>query len=847
MVRFLVLLFFVFVGFSAGQERLKIISNYPLPYNNIEEIYSKTGDIQRIVDFLKKTGDFKKVQFRDGKLYLERKLRLKKITISGNTSFWKREIIAITGLIEGYPVELRLLHNVYTRLKKFYLDNGFPFADVFVKAEVDRRGNLYVDIEIEEGKEGRIGKLIIKFSRAVDENLKKEVLRHSNIKKGMLFRLSDITADVDRIQQFLHTRGFYDAFVNVVSFRQEGENVDVVVYADLGMEYQIKFSGNNSFPDEELKKLLTFEQNGFNYYQLVQSTENIEKFYRGNGFLDAKVIPSFIEDFKNLRTEIFFTILEGFPYKLKKVILETDVQEVKRFFKGKENGIYKPAEIESFLENLADKLYREGYLNVSYSVKKQINREKKEVVLNVQFSKGPLYILKSLDIKGIKVDMDIDLPVEYDPLFLLNLLDKVRKKLKDEGFFEADAFLDVSFQKKDRIIYVKATIETKKGERYKNGIVLIYGTWHLIPVMIENNMSKDVFFSKQEFDNELDFLYYTNIFDAINPYLETNKEKKQVDRMYVLHEDKRGSFQGLIGYSSEQKLKLSSAIRLKNLFKYGFETSGYIEKTDRGFFYKLTFGNRLLPKRTGMFVSYLKNYQYHSIYDIEMYGYELNVSRKPNKWTKQQITALYLKNTLLNQTVYPRDSYTSAKLRFTVIDDHRKPRTNPQKGYYITGLVEREFKELHFFKVYVSGRYYLPFKFLTFTQKLTVGHVFKNLNDLPPSERFFLGGVSNFRGFGYEEVAGEDGTGGNSLLLINNEIRYPLFRSFNLYGFTFVDVGNVYGDLSDTGKLNLRKTSGTGIYIPTPVGSFLFDIAFKLDRKSGEEPYRFEFSINTLF
>ncbi|NPA58047.1 MAG: BamA/TamA family outer membrane protein, partial [Aquificae bacterium] len=769
------------------------------------------------------------------------------IQITGNYSFWRREIIAITGLVEGYPVELKLLHNVYTRLKKFYMDNGFPFVQVYLHSRIDKKGNVSVQIEIDEGKEVEVGDVIIRFSRPVSDKLKEEAVKHSGIKKGSLFRLSEITSSIDRIQQFLYKKGFYDAFVNVVSFRPDGDEMDVVVYAELGIKYRIHFSGNKAFSEEELKKLLTFEENGFNYYQLVQSTERIEKFYRERGYLDARVIPSFVEDFKKLTTDIYFTVVEGSPYTLKKAVVETDVEKVKRFFKKLEGKVYKPVEIKKFLQKTVDSLYNKGYLNASYSLNEKVDREDKTVVLEVKFNRGYLFMLRSLKIKNIDFKVDVDLPARYDPFFLLDTLKKVKKKLKEEGYFEGDAFLDVSFHKEGKTIYADAVIEAKKGERYKNGIVFFYGTWHLNPVMLEKNMSTDRFYSKEEFDNELDFLYYTHIFDAINPYVEIDRQEKQVNRIFVLHEDKRGSFQGLIGYSSEQKLKLSAAVRLKNLFSYGFETSAYVEKTDLGFFYKFTFGNRLLPKRTGVFGSYLKTYQYHSIYDLKLYGYEMKVSRKPNKWIKQELTLSYLKNTLLNQTVYPDSFFNTLKLSFAVLDDHRKPKTNPKGGYHITALVEREFKDIKFFKTYLSGRYYIPMGFLTFSQKITAGYIFKSLNSLPPSERFFLGGVSNFRGFGYEKVAGKYGTGGNSLLLFNNEVRYPLFTRFNLYGFSFVDMGNVYVDFTDLKGLYMRKTAGTGVYVPTPVGSFLFDVAFKLDRKTGEDRYRLEFSINTLF
>ena len=842
-----VLIFFLLTFLYAYGEKLKIVSDYPLPYNNIQEIYNKTKDINLIIELLKKTDDFLKIYAKDNTLYLKRKLYVKDVKIHGNKSFWRREILAITGIVEGYSIDFNILHNIYTRLKKFYMDNGFPFAQITVKANIDKTGNIYIILDIYEGGEKEINDFLIYTSFPVSEQFKKEMINTLGVKKGDIFNLSAITIGLDKLQNFLYEKDYYDSFVNLVSFKPANKSkVDVILFVDLGMKYNIHFTGNRFFSQQQLKKVLTFAKNGFNYYQIVQSTENIENLYKKNGFLEVTVIPSYKEYFKENKTEIFFLIHEGERYKISNINIQTDIPEINNFLKKFHGKFYKKEKILNFLKQLREKYYREGYLNANYSLEEKINKTNKTVSLYLTFHKGKKFVIKDIQIKNFSYKPDIKLPIPYDPNKILALLDKTKSRLKDEGYFDGDAFLDVKIKPADGIIETVVIIDVKKGERYKQGITFIYGTRHLSPKMIINNLSKDKYYSKKEFDNELDFMYYTSLFDAINPYLKIDKKRKEVEKAYILHEDKRGSFQGSFGYNTEQKLKLSAAINLKNLFKYGFETSSYIEKNDLGWYYRFTFGNRLLPKRTGLFLSYIRNYEYHRIFDLETQGFELKVQRKPNKWVEQTISLQYMRNSLKNQNIYPDNFFQTLKLRLSFIDNHREPRVNPRHGYIITGALTKEFQDINYFKLYTTGRYYLSYAFLTWTQKLSFGHIFKKNEQLPPSERFFLGGVSSFRGFGYENVAGKKGQGGNTLLLINNEIRYPLFPSVNLFGFVFMDIGNVYEKFNQIGG-TLRKTAGTGAYIPTPVGSFLIDIAFKLDRQPGEDLYRLEFSINTLF
>ncbi|WP_457635151.1 BamA/OMP85 family outer membrane protein [Persephonella sp.] len=847
MVRVFLLLFLLFLTAFSEEKDIKIISNYPLPKNNIKEIYQKTKDINLIVDYLKKTGDFEKIYYKDGKLFLKRKLRLKKITVTGNRSFWKREILAITGLVESYPVDTRILHNIYTRLKKFYMDNGFPFVDVYIDAKVDPKGEADLFLKINEGKKTRIGKVIIHSSKKIEKNLYDKIIKASGIKKGDLFRLSEITNSVDKIQTFLQDKNYFDSFVNLISFIPSGKNVDVVIFIDFGKEYRLHFTGNKTFSKKQLEKLLTLKENGFNYYQLVESTQNIENFYRDNGFLDVVVIPNFAEDYKNMKTDIFFTIFEGKRYIIKEIVVETDLNLLKEKLEKLKGSYFKEKQIKEILQKKSEELYSKGFLNVSYSIDKKIDKKEKTVALSIKFFKGQKFVLRSVNVNKLKIEYSGDLPEDYSPEKILSFLDSVKKKLKDEGYLDGDAYLDVEFTRMKGYIYVDINIKVKTGKRYRNGLTFIYGTRHLNPEVISKNITKKEFFTKEDFDNELDYLYYSSLFDSVNPYLEIDKKNKKVNKLYILHEDKRGSFQGILGYSSEQKLKISTAVRLKNLFSYGFELSGYIERTDLGFFYKLTAGNRMLPKRTSAELSFLRSYQYHNIYELENKGFEMIVSKKPNKWVKQILSVHYMDNSLKNQKVYPKDNFQTLKLRLSFIDNHRKPEVNPKKGYFLSGLIEKEFKDIDFYKVYATGRYYKSFLFFTFTQKLSLGYIFKKIEKLPPSERFFLGGMSSLRGFSYEAVSGRYKEGGNSSVLLNSEIRYPLFPSYNLFGFSFIDAGNVYESFSQLKKLNMRKTAGTGIYIPTPVGSFLFDVAFKLDRKKGESLYRFEFSINTLF
>ncbi len=120
--------------------------------------------------------------------------------------------------------------------------------------------------------------------------------------------------------------------------------------------------------------------------------------------------------------------------------------------------------------------------------------------------------------------------------------------------------------------------------------------------------------------------------------------------------------------------------------------------------------------------------------------------------------------------------------------------------------------------------------------------------DVPPSERFLAGGATTVRGFAQDSLRppGIVGTlGGNAMLVLNNELRFPLVSIFD--GVGFVDIGNVYSKVSDFSLADVRKAAGIGLRVRTPWVLLRLDYGFKLDRRTGESLGRLFFSIGQTF
>jgi outer membrane translocation and assembly module TamA len=91
--------------------------------------------------------------------------------------------------------------------------------------------------------------------------------------------------------------------------------------------------------------------------------------------------------------------------------------------------------------------------------------------------------------------------------------------------------------------------------------------------------------------------------------------------------------------------------------------------------------------------------------------------------------------------------------------------------------------------------------------------------------------------------------GGNALVLLNAELRFPVWR--DLGAAVFTDGGNVFNRLSDVDLGALRGSAGFGVRYRSPIGPIRFDVGFKLERRvvAGrlEPAQAFHFSIGQAF
>jgi outer membrane protein insertion porin family len=138
---------------------------------------------------------------------------------------------------------------------------------------------------------------------------------------------------------------------------------------------------------------------------------------------------------------------------------------------------------------------------------------------------------------------------------------------------------------------------------------------------------------------------------------------------------------------------------------------------------------------------------------------------------------------------------------------------------------------------------------LVFASGIRLGLAWGLGSPVPRTERFFAGGSATLRGFEQNTVGPitpeRFALGGEALLVLNNELRMPLFGSVD--GVLFTDIGNVFARVRDVSFGDLRQSAGFGLRLRTAWLLLRGDYGVVLDPRPGEERGQFYISVGQAF
>ncbi|MCK9453808.1 BamA/TamA family outer membrane protein [Sulfurimonas sp.] len=478
------------------------------------------------------------------------------------------------------------------------------------------------------------------------------------------------------------------------------------------------------------------------------------------------------------------------------------------------------------------------------------------------------------DEKSVTLQINEDEPIIVKSVTYIAGID-VSKKIpfKEGDIFDADKFIQ---SKKDiKILYAnssfcnaklnaKAWIDIEQNSAYLTYEVLqnekcYFGNIEIKPAKsIDSDIIKSLIcmeegalFSSKKIDESYRNLYG---YEAISKVvIETNvREGNKVDIVLSVSENEKPMrFKAGVGVSSDEGAMFMLGLKhrnfLDNLKTIGIETRvTQIKQT-----LKTNFDMPLLEKNTvGIEVGY-ENEDFVTFKESRVFS-ELYFSQKRVPHTFAQSLIFDNSKTYESDDALLIPEYSlfliSPKLDWSY--DTRDNVLDPTRGYFINshimGSLKSDISDATYYKFRVNGGYVTTVEDYIVALRGRFGTL--NVQDgfIPPSYRFFAGGMHSNRAYGYRKLGPTDNKndlmGSDSILEATAEIRFNIYG--NLRGVIFSDntyLGNESMPISDNGYYTL----GVGLRYKTPIGPIAIDIGF--DTQDPTKQYAIHFHIGELF
>lgn len=732
------------------------------------------------------------------------------IVIEGLNRIEKDAVIAKLITQKGQPLQTDAVRKETLALYEM----GF-FDAIEIEVEKQRSGQLTLFYQFKERPV--IADLLFEGNEKIETDDLKEVIE---TKPWSILDVNRIRQDAEKIQKHYEEKGFYLTKVNydLTPIADEQGQVKLTFRIKDYDKVQIKkivFLNNKIFSDDELKKVLAETKEGgffsfldgsgsFKESAFKQDLQRLTYWYLDHGYVKFRYenpVITVSDDKKWMYITVY--VDEGIQYKVGDIEFGGDIlfprEELRKDLKLTQGEEFQISTRNLDIRTLTEKYQDLGYAFVNVIPKMDIRDEEKKINIDYVFEKGNLVYFGEIRMLGNTKTHDKvirrELRVHEGELYSGTNLRISKERVERLGYFEPGSVIFNTLTRPGRDDIVD--LEIKVTERSTGTITLGAGYGSI----------QNFFFTAQ------------------------------VSEINLFGRGQTLSFQAQY-----------SADRLQRSFNLGF-TDPYAFDTEwsmGGDLFSLTYliPNRFSVRKLG--------------FDVRL-GYPLNDDVSAFMTYKNE--GLQIANKADPDIDTSLDVGVLSSLVFSVVRDLRNNRFETSRGNYQKVSLETAGLggDKEFIKFNFNNRYYTPvIGDLVFRSSIEYGHIF-NVGDrgTPPTEKFFLGGPNNMRGFEtfllgpgrFSADGARVPTGGMIQAFGLFELEYPLIREVGLKWVMFYDIGNAWNSFSssETESFGVRMDYGFGFRWFSPLGPLRFEWGFPIDRQPWESDVVFWFFIGQPF
>ena len=687
-----------------------------------------------------------------------------------------------------------------------------------------------VDLTVRVRERPAIAKIEFEGNEQVSTSDLEEVIK---VKPWTILDTSKVREDVELLQKHYEEKGYYLSKIDSTlrPVKENGkvkEDEVVLVYKvkdfDKVQIKKITFLNNKRYSDDRLKSILGETREGgalsflsgagsFKESSFKQDLQRLTYWYLENGYVKFKYenpVVTVSED----RRWVYITIYvdEGEQYKMGSLDFSGDVlfpkDELFDELTLREGDDFSITKRNQDIQHLSEKVQDLGYAFVNVIPKMNVKDESKTVDIDYSFEKGNLVYFGEINISGNSKTLDHvirrELKIHEGELFSGTKLRESRENVERLGFFMPGEVVFNTVTPKDNSDVLNVEISIK--ERSTGTITLGAG-----------------YGSAQGF-------FFTTQISEINLF-----GRGQTLSLAAQYAGSSGTSSFNLGFTDPYAFGTRWSLG-GDLFYVRFPIPGKYTTTKTGF-------------------------------DIRA-GYP--VAEYTNAFATYKVESMFNPDPA-STTLEPLDSDVDADLGilsgmvFSLIRDKRNNRFETTAGNYQSASLE--FAGLggdkYFLKVGLNNRYYRRlFGDLVFRNSFEFGYLTPwNNDDLPPSERYYLGGPNNLKGYEFFSVGPKRARVDSNGLDVDEpvggtvqgfglfELEHPLIREAGLKFVTFFDVGSTVdlNPATDVTNPGLKADAGFGLRWFSPIGPLRFEWGYPLNPVSNESSSVFQFFIGPPF
>jgi outer membrane protein insertion porin family len=823
--------------------------------------------------------------------------RVKDIRISGGFPLLEREIIDTMSVYTGDAYIPRQIEEQAEYIKDLFKREGYIDPNVTLRPERDPDDGHYIlHIDIDKGSYYETTNVRTQGN----ENFsgKRLLFRLNTWQSSLLFGgasryvETDLEEDLDILRRFYWGRDFCEAQIDAeVKFSEDKTRARIFFLIDEGPRYDVKITGNSAFWTRTLRnEMVIYEDGNINDFGMRRSIRNIETRYRNAGYADVRInrIEERYEEKGQDVRSIELAINEGPRYIVDNISISGNenlaTSRIRDQMLTSPPGIIYAGQFVpgTLTEDIAAirSLYRQrGYLTPQISLEVQTRDGEDEttryVDLQILINEGPRTMISGVQIENLTVLDDEEairtISIEPgDPYRDHRIQDSriaLAARISEKGHphvrVDTEIIMSADETSAELIFQVNEGPYAEMASTFFTGNFLTR----------ERTLRRQMLISEGDPFSLSDMLASQRNIRNINALatarFQTIGLEERADRITLLaevNERKPYFYQFAAGYDTSRLMYFNTGGGTINLLGRNKELRAFAELSMIGYMAEIVYTepnlfNTRIVADAAVFTEDIE--EINQNFGVRSSGASVNLSRFMTPTISASLGFLYDYRDQYrtdDTPISPEDQeqyrsravlVTTPGITYNSTDSFVRPtrgiRTSASVGIS-TGL-DNDLD--NFLKYRLNTRYYYtPARRITLALLGQVGYIdpYGAQDAIPDDQLFFLGGTMNVRGFSENRLRVDEDRnpiGGRTSLMGSLEARYNFWRGFELA--LFYDTGTIRYTLRDEGSDDWRSSVGLGLRYHTAIGPIGLMHGWKLDRREGESPGAYHFSIGYTF